>query len=54
MADKTIRQPNTLEERVVDEAAVPFFTNSGWVVLKSDGTVNPRPSTPANNTDKKD
>lgn len=35
MADKTIRNPNTLEERVVDETAVPFFP--GWELLDSAG-----------------
>lgn len=39
MADKTIRNPNTLEERVIDESAVPFFVNDEqpWVLLDSAG-----------------
>jgi hypothetical protein len=42
------------EERDIHPSAIPFFTNDGWVVLKSDGSVNPKPVTPANNSDKKD
>jgi hypothetical protein len=52
MAEVTIRNPQTLEERAVDESATPFFP--GWDVLKKDGSVNPNPKTPANNTEKKD
>lgn len=37
MADVTIRNPQTLEERDVDETAIPFFPN--WVVLDKAGRV---------------
>jgi hypothetical protein len=39
VADKTIRNPNTLEERVVDETALPFFVNSEqpWELLDAAG-----------------
>lgn len=35
MADVTIQKPTTLEERTVDETALPFFP--GWVVLDAAG-----------------
>lgn len=57
MADVTIRYEPTGEERVIDETAVPFFIrpeSPGWVLLKSNGAVNPKPAVPANNADKKD
>lgn len=52
MAEVTIRNPQTLEERGVDETAVPFFP--GWDVLKKDGSVNPHPKADANTDKKKD
>lgn len=47
MADKKIRHPQTLEERVVPEGAVRFFTNQGYVVLDSAGRVNTRATSAA-------
>lgn len=44
----TIRRPNTLEEREVPRAALPFFVNQGFEVLTADGRVNTRATTAAN------
>jgi hypothetical protein len=57
VAEVTIRYEPTGEERQIDETAVPFFIrpeSPGWVQLKSNGAVNPKPATPVNNADKKD
>lgn len=43
------------EERPISKAAVPFFVNSGWVVLASDKRVNTKATTAAGgSTEKKD
>ena len=49
----TISHPH-YGEREIDKSAIPFFINGGWNVLKSDGSVNPKPVSPVNNSDKKD
>ena len=57
MAEVTIRYEPTGEERQIDETAVPFFVrpeSPGWVLLKSNGAVNPRPAAVVNNAEKKD
>lgn len=55
MADDTVTIRSRFgEERDIDKTSIPFFTNNGWVVLKSDGSVNPKPVSPVNNADKKD
>lgn len=41
----TIKREDTGETRQVARVAVPFFPD--YVVLKSDGSVNPHPATPA-------
>lgn len=56
MADRdtvTIRRQSTGEEREIPAAAVPFFTNQGYVVLDSAGRVNPK-ATSAPSTDSKE
>ena len=40
MADTVTIQSSVGEEKDVPREAVPFFVNSGWVVLTSDGRVN--------------
>lgn len=57
VADDTvqIRYEPTREVREIHRDAIPFFTNQeGWVVLKSDGSVNPKPAAHGTNADKKD
>ena len=52
MADRTIRNVSTLEEREVPEEAVPFFVNQeNWVLLDSAGRKAANQS-PAVSTDK--
>lgn len=43
----TVKNPSTEETREIPRGALPFFTNNGFVALKSDGSVNPNPATPA-------
>jgi len=52
VADRTIKNTSTEEERVVDETAVPFFVNQeNWVLLDSAGRKAAN-QTPAVSTDK--
>jgi hypothetical protein len=54
VADVTIRNPSTLEERTVDVEAVPFFVNQGYVVLDSAGRVNSKATSNAADTTSKE
>lgn len=40
VAEVKIRRPDTMEERTIDEAALPFFVNQGFEVLTDKGNVS--------------
>lgn len=55
MANRTIRNESSLEEREVDELSLPFFLNQeGWVLVDAAGRKAAHQPTTSSTTEKKD